>query len=290
MKRGLGLLSMVVKENGVPGGFARRPEPSSAMDTPDQVSAFDSQAAHDGPMAAVYYLTALACSRLTPRGGLLVDLGCGPGRFAAFLAGLRRDIRIVGYDLSPLMVETGNASLRAAGLADRVQLRQGDMTSFAAQMPGDADLINCLFAMHHLPSIDEVKQCIEQMRRAEELSGAGFLILDLVRPRHLSTAESYPKVFMPDAPSVFQVDTTNSLIAAYGHAEIKAAVDAEFRPGAVRSVRSRVLPLYQAFWRGKANTDEDIRQTVDTVRTEPLSRTARLQLRALRWILPGFPG
>ena len=173
MKRGLGFLSMVVKENGVPGGFARRPEPNSAMDTPDQVSAFDSQAVPGGPMAAIYCFTAVACSRLTPRGGLLVDLGCGPGRFAAFLAGLRRDIRIVGYDLSPLMVETGNANIRAAGLADRVELRLGDMTSFADQMPRDTDLINCLFAVHHLPSLDEVRQCISQIGRAGRETGCG---------------------------------------------------------------------------------------------------------------------
>jgi len=156
----------------VPGGFARRPEPNSAMDTPDQVSAFDSQAVRgaDGRHLLLHgrCLQPAHSPRWTAGRPRL-----RPGRFAAFLAGLRRDIRIVGYDLSPLMVETGNANIRAAGLADRVELRLGDMTSFADQMPRDTDLINCLFAVHHLPSLDEVRQCISQIGRAGRETGCG---------------------------------------------------------------------------------------------------------------------
>jgi len=86
---------------------------------------------------------------------------------------------------------------------------------------------------------------------ADRQGGAGnrvrFMILDLVRPRHFSTRRAMQRSSCRDAPSAFQVDTTNSLMAAYSHEEIKAAVDAVFGPGAVRSICSRVLPLLPGF-------------------------------------------
>lgn len=289
MARTLALLSMLVRENFVPGQFSREAEPNAAMDTPEQVDAFDSQGVDDGPMASIYQLTAAACSRLTPRGGIVVDLGCGTGRFAAVLAGLRQDLRVVGYDLSPLMAQTGNARLRALGLHDRVELREGDMTSFAERIPAETSLVNCLFALHHLPTLDHVRQTLTEIRLAVARTECGFFILDLVRPCHRSTAAAYPRVFMPDSPSIFQADTMNSLIAAYDFSELSDAVNSVFGPGEVRSIRSRILPLYQAYWRVKPFS-RDIEQRIPALPTFATpSKAARRQLRALRFILPGLP-
>ena len=248
MRRMLGMLSMLVRENLVPGHLPRKPEEHLVMDAPEQADAWHAQGADDGPILPVYHLNALACSRLTPTGGTVVDLGCGSGRFAAYLARQRPDLRIVGLDLSAPMVAIGNAALRDAGLAGRVELRQGDMTAFASEVPAETALINCLFAVHHLPGLEQVERSLVEIRESCERTGCGFWILDLVRPRHATTAVDYPRVFTPDAPAVFRTDSTNSLIAAWSHDELSTLVERTFGRAA-RSAHSRILPLYQAYWR-----------------------------------------
>jgi SAM-dependent methyltransferase len=285
------MLSMLIRENLVAGELQRRPEEHLVMDAPEQADAWHAQGADDGPILPVYHLNALACGRLTPLGGTVVDLGCGSGRFAAYLARQRPDLRVVGLDLSAPMVEIGNAALGEAGLANRVQLRQGDMTAFARELPPQTALINCLFAIHHLPGLEQVERCLIEMRDAWERTGCGFWILDLVRPRHASTAVDYPRVFTPDAPEVFRTDSTNSLVAAYSHDDLASVVERIFAGAGVKTARARILPLYQAFWR--AGTSLQDRQgglaQHPVIDDSALSRPARSQYRALRTLLSDFP-
>jgi len=206
LKRSLGMLGMLIRENFVAGNLMRKPEDQLVMDAPGQAEAWHAQGAGDGPILPVYHLNALACSRLAPSGGIVVDLGCGSGRFAAYLARQRPDLCIVGLDLSGPMVEIGNRAMHEAGLADRVELRRGDMTAFARELPARTALINSLFAIHHLPELAQVEKCLGEIRDASERTGCGFWILDLVRPRHASTAIDYPRVFTPQAPDVFRAD------------------------------------------------------------------------------------
>lgn len=291
MNRVLRMLSMLVRENLVAGDLQRKPEEHLVMDAPEQADAWHAQGADDGPILPVYHLNALACSRLTPFGGTVVDLGCGSGRFAAYLARQRPDLRIVGLDMSAPMVDIGNAALRQSGLAERVALRQGDMTAFAGELPAETALINCLFAIHHLPGLEQVGKCLAEIRDASERTGCGFWILDLARPRHASTAVEYPRVFTPDAPQVFRSDSTNSLIAAYSHAELAGAVERTFPCAAVKSARSRILPLYLAFWQaGTKLRDAGTRPAPPpTPPRAALPAAARSQYLALRAILSDFP-
>ena len=62
------------------------------------------------------------------------------------------------------------------------------MTAFSRDVPAETGLINCRFAIHHLPGIDEVEKCLIEIRDAGRRTGCAFWIFDLVRPRHLRTA------------------------------------------------------------------------------------------------------
>ncbi|HEX5682766.1 MAG TPA: hypothetical protein VFY73_01925 [Ideonella sp.] len=158
------------------------------------------------------------------------------------------------------------------------------MTAFADQVPNTTALVNCLFAMHHLPSIREVEQCLAEIRTVCGRTGCGFLIFDLARPRHASTAAAYPRVFTPDAAKVFCDDSTNSLLAAFSHNELKE-VFCGIHDLSVNVVRARVLPLFQIYWSPPQGLDEKR----PPVSVEKLSGQARWQYRALRAILRGLP-
>ena len=195
----------------------------------------------------------------------------------------RPDLKIVGFDLSEPMVQVGNRMLRESGLSERVELRVGDMTAFLPAMPEGTALVNSLFSLHHLPTLSHVDQCLAQLRAAVREHGCGFWIFDLARPRHRRTAIDYPYVFSPKAPPAFHEDSTNSLLAAYSHDELRGAIRQAFGDAANIS-RSRPLPLYQAFWHTPA-----IGHTIRNELFQPLSPVARLQYRALRAMLPGIP-
>lgn len=59
-------------------------------------------------------------------GDVLYDLGAGDGRIA-IEAARRFGIRAVGIEINPRMVELARANVQRAGVADLVDIRQGDV-------------------------------------------------------------------------------------------------------------------------------------------------------------------
>ena len=66
----------------------------------------------------------LDLARVHP-GDVLYDLGAGDGRIA-IEAAKRFGIRAVGIEINPRMVERARANVQRAGVADLVEIRQGD--------------------------------------------------------------------------------------------------------------------------------------------------------------------
>lgn len=58
-------------------------------------------------------------------GDVVYDLGCGDGRIVIEAA--RRGARAVGVDLDPRRIAEARENARAAGVLDRVELREGDL-------------------------------------------------------------------------------------------------------------------------------------------------------------------
>ncbi|MGW5868405.1 class I SAM-dependent methyltransferase [Streptomyces sp. NPDC055239] len=83
---------------------------------------------------------------LTP--GRALDLGCGPGRNALYLASL--GFRVDAVDLSPAAVSWAEERAREAG-AD-IHFHRGDAFALAeAELSGPYDLIHDSGCFHHLP-------------------------------------------------------------------------------------------------------------------------------------------
>ena len=113
----------------------------------------------------------------------VLDVGCGNGRFGAFLAarGLTPD-RYVGIDASPALLEDARLRLRAVpGAADRpmaLELRAGDL----AVQPVDAALpderfrlIAVLGVLHHVPGLAQRRALLGAL--AARLEAGGLLAL-----------------------------------------------------------------------------------------------------------------
>ncbi len=61
-----------------------------------------------------------------PRGGVVLELGCGTGRNLIAAARRYPDVRFYGLDISRQMLETAAANIAKAGLEGRITLIEGD--------------------------------------------------------------------------------------------------------------------------------------------------------------------
>lgn len=225
----------------------RKPEPTAEMSDPENVRAFHEEGSDQGALLGVYHFNARAVHAMTPKGGFVVDLGCGSGQYLKYLALRRPDLRILGIDLAGEMVAAGNTMLREYSLADRVELRVGDMTAFAHELPARVDLVTSIFSLHHLPTRRDLYACLGEIARLRANHGAAFWIFDHARPRRRDTAERFPRVFTPHASPAFNTDSTNSLIASWSYDEMRGAI-AENIEQTIQSRLARILRLYQVHW------------------------------------------
>ncbi|MFK4117006.1 class I SAM-dependent methyltransferase [Streptomyces longwoodensis] len=84
---------------------------------------------------------------LVPARGRALDLGCGPGRNALYLAS--RGFAVDAVDLSAAAVSW--ARERAAGTGADVRFLCGDAFALESELPGPYDLVHDSGCFHHLP-------------------------------------------------------------------------------------------------------------------------------------------
>ena len=242
--RNLDLLLMLLRETFSSALLERRPEPTAGMDDRQQVEAFHEQGAQQGPLLPIYHFNALALSDLVPKDGVIVDLGSGSGQFLAYMAQRRPDVSIYGLDLSPMMISVGQEFLKEAGLAERVVLQVGDMTTFRSRVPARVDAVSTVFSLHHLPALSDLKRCLEEIAVVRRKTGCALWVFDHARPKHPRTPEVFPSIFTPDSAPQFCRDSCNSLIASFAYEELSKVLN-ELEIGGVEHYCARVMRLYQ---------------------------------------------
>ena len=278
-----GILRLIFREKLCTHGIARRPEPSSLMENSGSVAGFHAEGSPEGALVPLYHFSALVVSQLLPPGGTLMDLGSGSGQFLTHLARCRSDIRIIGLDLSEAMIQLGHQSLRSAGLEGRVSLRRGDMTRFSQTAPQSVHLVSSIFSLHHLPAMQDLERCMEEIFNVRSATGCAVWLFDHVRPRHPRTLEDFPEVFTPTSSPLFKQDSRNSLEASFSFEDVCRTGEKFF--GGMRHELARLLPLYQVHWlqRENATKHEGHRQWVEPV----LSPAARRDYSRFTRLFPG---
>jgi S-adenosylmethionine-diacylgycerolhomoserine-N-methlytransferase len=90
-----------------------------------------------------------------PRGGSVLEIGCGTGRNLIQAAGRYRDADFFGVDISSEMLTTGRAKVEAAGLGGRIRLAEGDATGFDALGLLGRDRFDRIFISYALSMIPD---------------------------------------------------------------------------------------------------------------------------------------
>ena len=97
--------------------------------------------------------------------GPACDMGCGPGHVAGYLK--ERGVEVIGYDLSPKMVEA------ARRLNPEISFHQADMTALDHADETWAGVV-ALYSLIHLPP-SEIPAALREFRRV--LQPGGLLLL-----------------------------------------------------------------------------------------------------------------
>ena len=278
------LAAQLAREKRSRSGRARVLEPMTIVD-PVSIAAFDDAA--DGHLLPLYRFNATMLDRLLPDGGTLLDLGCGSGRFLAHLAEARPDAHVIGIDLSERMIRAGRTMLRGRALEGRVELLLSDMRKAPEMLDQDArlDVISSIFSLHHLPTADDIAQCLQWVASLSVEFHCALWIFDLVRMRHEDTMAAVMD-FSGDASSRLREDAIISERAAWTEDELLTLLT-ESGLGHARGGRDRSTGHLQAWWtlpEGYDGTTQSARWSAP-----PLPSRVEIAVRRLEHDFPELP-
>jgi ArsR family transcriptional regulator len=111
-----------------------------------------------------------------PRGGVCVEVGCGPGRMTAALA--ERFERVIAVDVSPAMLDLARARVRAENVEFR--LVPGDRLDSVED--GVAHAAVSYLVLQHLPARALVLGQLAELARVLAPAGEAFVQLPVLAP------------------------------------------------------------------------------------------------------------
>ncbi|MDO8483716.1 MAG: class I SAM-dependent methyltransferase [Candidatus Limnocylindrales bacterium] len=112
-------------------------------------------------------------------GGRVVDIHCGGGRWLIAMARRFPALELVGFEFEPDSVARARSNVAAAGLADRIEIRPGDVTRL--DTAGDFDLAYFQYALHQLSDPEAALRTAWPAVRP----GGRLLVLDWALPSSL---------------------------------------------------------------------------------------------------------
>jgi S-adenosylmethionine-diacylgycerolhomoserine-N-methlytransferase len=100
-----------------------------------------------------------------PKGGAVLEIGCGTGRNLIAVGKAWPKARLYGVDISEAMLETARVSVAKAGMGDRVALAQGDACGFDAAALFGREKFERVFISYALSMIPEWEMALHQAAR-----------------------------------------------------------------------------------------------------------------------------
>ena len=110
-----------------------------------------------------------------PHGGTVLEVGCGTGRNLIAVAKAYPTARLFGFDISEEMLITARAKIAAAGLVDRITLKQADATDFdAASLFGQATFDRVFFSY----TLSMISDWQAALRQGARVTGGALHLVD----------------------------------------------------------------------------------------------------------------
>ncbi|GGQ77078.1 class I SAM-dependent methyltransferase [Couchioplanes azureus] len=122
-----------------------------------------------------------------PTGGVVLDVGAGPGRLAVALAASRPDLTVLAVDVSPSMVEVANRRAANAGLGQRVRVDRADVAALPLD-DASVDLVVSSVSFHHWT---DVPGAVREMRRVIRPTGRIWIYDARIAPWRRLAAAAY---------------------------------------------------------------------------------------------------
>lgn len=146
--------------------------------------------------------------------GTALDLGCGTGDISRRFAETFPLSAVHAIDGSKAMINYATLTL-AEKLSKQIYFIHGRLPD--ALLPKtDYDIIFSNSLLHHLPDPQVLWQTIKDYSRP----GTRIVIMDLLRPECLESAQIMVKTYAENEPDILQRDFYHSLLAAFSMAEI----------------------------------------------------------------------
>ena len=123
---------------------------------------------------------------LTGGEGLVIDIPSGAGRLLPVHRAHGREVIMV--DIEPAMVEQCRIASASCGLAQRVTMMRGDITTWRAPVPA-ARVVVARGGLQMLPSQEAAAQAVTVS--AANLAGGGILYLDIAMPWTTTAATAH---------------------------------------------------------------------------------------------------
>ncbi|MCW3835358.1 class I SAM-dependent methyltransferase [Sphingomonas canadensis] len=111
-----------------------------------------------------------------PRGGTVLEVGCGTARNLILTAKRFPDCRLYGFDISEAMLETARKSVAKHGLSDRITLAQGDAGAFDLQTLFGLAQVDRVFMSYTLSMIPPWVEAIELGAKALAPGGSLHIV------------------------------------------------------------------------------------------------------------------
>lgn len=261
------LLRTILREVTCARSLPREPEPALVMDDEEQVKAYALAGRIDGVMAAAYLFHTAHISAVLSGCQTALDLGCGPATQLAQIAELNPNVRFTGLDLSETMLRDASAHLDARGVRN-VTLSKGNIAHLEQIADESMDGVISTMALHHLPTLPDLRSAFREIRRVLKPDGALYLV-DFGRLKSLKSVIDLAYLNREYQPHVFSLDYERSLRAAFLLEDFKTVASEEL-PLEVEVLSTFLLPIL----------------TVIKTRDRALSAEQRQKLLGLRANLP----
>ena len=208
----------------------RVPEPSEAMENPEQIRAYVKAYEWGGPTSALQLYHLRQLSRLIRPGDTVVDLACGPGPLLLELAARYPACHLVGVDLSQPMLDVLMEQAREKNLQRNVETRCEDIRALASFGQADVDMVITTSALHHLPDLDSLHATFARVQSLLRNDG-GFYAFDFGLLRSARTRALMVEEVARLAPEITATDYKHSLDAAFPIQEVIRAARSKLPRG-----------------------------------------------------------